>query len=310
MIKNIRLSYLPVITICALVMMMSTGLSFAKEFPKIEISDAPNIVPNHGYTMSFIRSSVNKDNEATLRIIQPSGISGCISIFTPKPQLSIIGSSAKVIISAPIIKFNDEPQYGNNICKKQSPSIVTNVILNRDTFIEKNIKKITFSGPGGSDTYDLHVDTNKIYFFKKIKNAKLGKDLQLSYFDDKHFFKPDISRNHPTPLTHWFYPENVVILSVPSADNNQDVSAKLKQLASKKGFIKLETLLPGFKPPTTDKNTLYFVDQTGITAKSLSHNTETKYETISVSETFYGTNGAYERSKELHVIAKLPGTFD
>ncbi len=311
MLNKTRFIFLPAIVICTLVTAAFASLAFAEEFPRAEISDAPGLVPNYGYTMSFVRTEEMAYNEATLRIVQPIAVSGCMDISTPEAQTSIIGPSVKVVISPPVVKFDDSPKYGNSTCRKKSPSVTTDVILNRDELIKGDVSKIVLSGPGGEDTYDLHADKDKIYFFRKVKDSERQMDLRVDFFDDKYFFKPTDSKARHAPLTHWFYPENVVMLNVVSAPGSGlMVAYEIEKLATRQGFIRLRMLLKGFEPPSTDKNTLYFVDQTGITAKSLSHDLGAVFGTITVSETFHGPEGPYEQPKKLDVFAKLPGMFE
>ena len=123
------------------------AVSSAEELPKTDITDAPDFVPNYGYTMSFVRLPDMEDNEAVLRIKQPLSVSGCVEVTTPEPKVELIGPSAKVIISAPIIKFNDDPQYGNNTCKRSSPTVISDVIFDRDELIERKIEKSCSPAP-------------------------------------------------------------------------------------------------------------------------------------------------------------------
>ena len=167
-----------------------------------------------------------------------------------------------------------------------------------------------FSGPGGVESYDLYVDTNKLYFYRKVRDAERQKDLRLDFYEDKYFFKPSPSKTRHAPLTHWFYPDNVVMLTVPGAQSNHDVRGQLRKIGSQRGFIELKALLDGFKSPTTHKNTLYFVDQTGRTAKSLGEDAGAAFGTVTVKEVFLGPEGPYDRAKKLDVIAKLPGTLE
>lgn len=276
---------------------------------RIEITDAPMALPNYGYTINFIHKDGTAPNEAVLRVSLPLNLSGCYEVLPPETTVKVTGSQAEIIVSDPVIKKDKTPQYGHNTCKKNTGTVVADAVLDRDLLIRKKVNMLRLKGSVGQEKYDLYVDTDRLVLYTKARDFLTNEDRRIDWHGDKLLFKPYVGTQTETPLTYWFYPENTVVLSVPTARADNDVSAEIKKFAQGRGMVALSSVIPDFEPPTQSTNKLYFVDQVGTLAQTLGPQLD-NVGTVTVGETFYGPNGPYQRPKKLEVMASTPGLMD
>ncbi len=276
---------------------------------KMQSTEAPYLIPASAYSINFVHKPGAKPNEATLRITQPLSMSGCMSVEPLETQTKILGSQLKITVSDPIVKLSKDAQYAQFGCKQSMNTIMADVTINRDEIMENAISKIVMSGPGGQDHYDIYVNQHKLSLFTKTKNTLTGKDVKVPGDAGKILFKPANLSQRKDSLTHWFYPDNLIILYA-APPPGKDISHDITKLANKNGLIGAEKELPGFSSPLTDKSTLYFIDQTGNLGHKLRAGGPTQFGNITMSEVFQGPQGPYNKEKNLPVYARLPGLLD
>ncbi len=223
-------------------------------------SDAPYLLGNHGFLIEFVRKPDAKPNEATLRITQPISISGCLEISPLEAKIEQKHKSITVTVADAIVKVDNKPRYTQYGCKQSAGSVSTDITLNRDKMIEGAVNKIHLKSGGGNDQYDVHVDQNKISLFTKTRNAMTGQVMASKDARGKFFFMPAKSSKRTDPLTHWFYPDNLVVVYVPNAQPGADLTDDIKAMAIGGGLTGAEIAIKGFQSPVKDHNTLYFID--------------------------------------------------
>lgn len=287
------------------------GATTASTQPKaLEISDAPYLLPLYGYSIYFVHKDGLAPNEAALRITFPLSVTGCFNLIPPEATSKIVGPRIEIAISDPIIKKDEQPQYGHNTCKNNNAAIIADAVVNRDEMIAAGVKSFAIKSAIGAERYDALVDKDKIMLFTKYKDPVTNADKRIDWHDNKMLFPPYKGMKTKTPLTYWFYPEGTVILSVPQAKPKQDFSAEIIKAGQARGLVRLETFIKDFKNPSGDKNKIYFVDQLGSLAGTLERQRAESFGAITVSETFYGPDGPYERPKQLEIMAKIPGLME
>ena len=254
----------------------------------------PSLLPTNGYAMYFVRAPNAGAREVTLRFTEPAALSGCVSIDTPKPEITRNGQYMQIKIGKPVVRLDKTVRYAHYECKGGPSFVESDITLNADELMKKKIQYITFKNESAADKYTVDVSNTRFMLVPQSTS----------------FFKPFDLPGRIDPLSYWFYPENTVILSAPGASAQQDVTAEIRKMAQSKGLVELKTLIKNFKPPVTDKNTLYFVDQSGNFAKSLDAEQGRVFGTVQTSETFHGKAGAFDRLVNLDIHAKLPGLLD
>lgn len=255
-------------------------------------NEGAGLIPNANYRLYFVHTNETAPGEATLRITQPTSISGCVTIEQPTTETKILPPRMEIKINPAKINIDRSKQYGGAECGNGSNIVQTDIILNRDMIMNDGITTLTLKNNLGMDKYTVYADENQL---------RLTPQSEM-------LFKPWYTPERPAPLTYWSYPDNLIILSAPAA--NADVTDQLKALATQRGMIEAKMSIADFQPPSTAPNTLYVIDQTQSVSKSINGQGSVLIGTVQNTEMFQGPNGPYEVNKNIDVHARLPGLYE
>lgn len=249
--------------------------------PKYKPYDNPEIIaggllPGDGYHVSFARTADTPENYATLRFTQDVRLNGCAQINQPPITIKKRGSGLLITFSQANVSIDTS-------CEQNNQTSTADIKINRADVTSGRLKTLTLKGAKHKDTYDIYAEKHALHLA-----ARASEEI----------------------LTYWFYPDNLVILSAPGAESENNTSAAIKMLAAEQGFIPAENRIEGFTPPNSAPHTHYFIDPAKKLASILKPNAPQFIDTITVQEQFLGSEGAYELSRELDIFARKPGLYD
>lgn len=268
-------------------------LQFPPDDPRIK-----RVFSRTGYTLHFVRPATVSPKEAVLRLSQPALISGCYTVANPEPEIIVNGPVMAIKIDAPKVAMIEPPRNAPHYqCPRASQAAFVDIALDPKQLESQGIKYLRFSNTFGQDRYKIE-----------------GHDSYLELVPETDMlFKANPHIQKLEPLRHWFYPENTVIFSAPTAVND-DVSDQIRDYAVRRGLAPLETKMKGFTQPAyqpnADTNTLYFYDEDGRFASQLLTNQTTPIGKINQDGRWYGNTGPSTVRRQIQVVAKRPGFLE
>ena len=243
-------------------------------------------IKRNTYNVTLARAPDLLPGQFIMRFVQPVSMTGCIEVIPMTYAIKKAGQRMEIKIEDP--KIIEKELVFETHCNEYVQEISGDVILNRDVFIDDGIQYLTLKSARGQNQYQVAVTEQYIRLIPKSEGV----------------FKPYETRQNRAPLTHWFYPEGVVILSAPAAQ--EDVTGQIRSLAMQKGFVEIETALSGFRAPMKTPNTLYMIDQSLQLSQNIKPGIQKPLGHVTVSETLIGPDGPYEGTKKIDVLARLP----
>ncbi|MCB1532658.1 MAG: hypothetical protein KDJ35_07300 [Alphaproteobacteria bacterium] len=250
---------------------------------------------NSSFLVHFVHVPDAPANVAVLRISQPIASSGCMKAEMPAPEMLDQGATLRAKIGAPIVSLYKPLPGSGEDCTQSMSTIYTDIVLNRDDLIENNVRRLTLANDFGVEHYAVEVSESALTLHAE-SNPKL--------------FKPNTHIPGKDPLVYYFYPENTLVLSVPQAKPDQDIYEQVKNLATRRGLIPLQSVVKDFRVLDEDRKVFYFVDQSGRMAKDLTPGQKKPIGQVSIQKMYQGPNGPYATDLNLNVYARLPGTLD
>ncbi len=204
----------------------------------------PNVL-----NVSLLRQKDNS-GEAMLRLSTTVNMTGCAVIHPLRHDVEINNIYLDVVVKGYSVDFSAVP--GNpNACKKGSQYSTADIPLDRKLLEDNKIQQIrlVLDRGLGSDYYVVN----------------LGKDRLDLTPRTQHIFKPGKSlAGGQIVLSHWYYPENTLILSAPRPGAPQ--ASITGDFARANGLTPLENLMPDFVTPAGYAGRYYYVDGTGTLA--------------------------------------------
>ncbi len=193
--------------------------------------------------------------EAVLHLSTAVNLSGCPRVNPLRHDVQINDIYLDIVIKGYTIDFRDMPQAPQYACKQDAQYATADIPIDR-TLIESNkIQKIRLrlDHGRGSDDYAVILNTNTMELIPQTQTI----------------FKPmRAPRGGQLALTHWYYPENTIILSAPSTPRGVRNAAVI-EFARQSGLTDLAGLFPDFTPPGRQNDLHYYVDQAGTLADKI-----------------------------------------
>lgn len=226
-----------------------TGLLQAPSFASPAY--ARNYMPNT-LTVSVLRQK-DHSGEAMLRLSTVVAVTGCAAVQPLRHEVEITNHYLDVVVKGYHIHFSDTP-HDTKTCKKGAQYSTADIPLDRKLIEDNGIEQIRLilDRGLGSDYYHVALDKDRLELTPRSQTV----------------FKPGKSPANGQPvLTHWYYPENTVILTAPRPGQPQ--ASLTGDFARANGLVTLESLLPGFTPPAGQNGRYYYVDGSGRIAAKL-----------------------------------------
>ena len=246
------------------------------------------ILPHGTQYIYFVRTPEEKSGEATLRLVTPVSVNGCMTMIPPTVTVRRGGRMMAFKIQDGDVALDKSVRYAHYQCHQGANVAHADIKLNRAELMENNIKSVTFqTGGGAMDTYNVEWSGERLNLVPKNAVA----------------FRPFERSGRLDPLSHYFYPESTIVLYAPSASKNADFSEAIKNLATSKGLVPVSS-------SGADAKGAYFTDPQDILASSLAFGANAYVGTIHVPEKFHGPDGVQEREKPMDVYARRPGALD
>lgn len=246
------------------------------------------ILPQGTQFIYFVRTTEEKNGEATLRLVTPVSVNGCMNMIPPTVTVRRGAGMMAFKIQDGDVALDKSVRYAHYQCHQGANVAQADIKLNRAELMENNIKSLTFQTDGGAmDRYDVAWSSERLSLIPKNAIA----------------FKPFEGSGRIDPLSHYFYPESTIVLYAPAAGKNTDFSEAIKNLATSKGLAPVSF-------SGADAKGAYFTDPQDILASSLAFGANAYVGTINVPEKFHGPDGVQEREKPVDVYARRPGALD
>lgn len=246
---------------------------------------ASQILPNYLYNIHFLRIPGERPTQTVLRIITPVAITGCLTMKNPTVKIQSYGQTMQLTLGETGIHLDRSVRYAHYQCDMHYKYAYVDVPLDRDQLIENGTKKITMKSAIGH-LADIDLDVNEQRMTATVKN---GGDI----------------------LTHWFYPENTVVLIAPMAKMDETTRADITEAAKAHGLVPLSDRIASFDTDAYSKNALFFVDRSDNLSKKIdAAGKPVIFDTISVPDTYSGPNGSYTQPANIDVFARLPGLYE
>jgi hypothetical protein len=243
-----------------------------------------SLLPTGEQFVYFVRTPDEKSNEAILRLVTPVSVSGCMNMIPPTVAMRQGAGMLAFKIQSGDVALDKSVRYAHYQCHQGSNVAFADIKLNRDELMRKKIKALTFQSEGGGmDTYNIEWSGDKLTLLPKTAFA----------------FKPFEGSGRADPLSHYFYPDNAIVLYAPAAAKDADLEGPIENLAMSKGLTRASV-------PGAD----YFIDQQKILSGSLAFGSSAYVGTINAREKFQGPNGPYDQEKPLDIYARRPGMLD
>lgn len=279
---KMRLFTLSIITLLSLPVSQST-------YAQTQIENVPEKYPSFfqrdAYTVEFRDEPLNSISKFTMRIASFGQASGCASMTKSKVTTKDALEAVSIEVKDSEIKLdNKKPRYSNHDCEIKQQRSFFDVVLDRDDMINKGIKQIKLTSEKYGEFNSSDVEVSEEKFVLKIKTG----DGNLH-------------------LTHWFFPENTVILSTPYAKSDADTRELIEKFAKRQGLLPAAKHFEGYIPPHHVKNHAIFIDRWNRVMQHLDNPEEQNViGSITPTRTVYGVNGPVEEEYNLDVYAKMP----
>lgn len=243
-----------------------------------------NLLAQENFYLSFVPTNVS-DDAVILRMTSPTLVQGCANLKQPTYEATEQGQILMVKVGGPAVEMEKQPRYNQFDCAQKNNIVNLDLPLSRAKIEQTPIRKIAFRSANHTDYYAVEMRDGQLRLLPETQNA----------------FHPVKTSDGTDALTHWFLPENTVVLYVPGATRTNDFSESVKKLAYTQGLIPLSDMVPGFTD--NKKNRLYFVDPSGFYAHSLD---------AQVKPVFFGRimnerkDGKEPNTQTLDVYARTP----
>jgi hypothetical protein len=246
------------------------------------------IIPHNQLSYAFIHDPKAEEGDLTLRADIPLQIHGCYEMYQTEIEQKIVGKTLVLDIEMPIA--TKPRSHNRNPDCKLTDSIGTNIHIDRDALLEKNVDQIKFV----------------------TKYGVLIRDMELT---ENYATLTAPGNDRIKPYTYWSLPANTVVLSVPMF--NKDLMyhdtqlQQLARMAKVKGLTPIETRMPEYTPADDITNRFYFLDTKGDLLKKLKEKGGAlSIGHIHIKEPFYGPNGLYDKEKGIDILASIPASRD
>jgi hypothetical protein len=173
------------------------------------------------------------------------------------------------------------------------------VVLDRDDLIKNNVNTVRLQMGRGIDIYDLSVNEERAIMTPSASTSGITSSSAAQNI-------PDVIN----AMTHWFYPENTLILWVPNADPKENLQPKLDEMADKMGLVPLDSIYPDFQSPLLSKNFYYYVDKKGGTAAKIAAGKPESIGTVTLLKSRYGLVADETVEDEAIVFARRPDIYE
>lgn len=219
----------------------------------------------------------NTENKASLRVTAPIVTDSCVAI---KP-LEYKRQYTQLYMDIAFAGYKMSPSGSPGNCAKgmQYPRVDIPII---ETFLrERNISaiRLILSGDSRTDIYNVDITGRAVTITPRTQTTF-------------RIAKP--RRGSVAATTVVTYPDNTVILTAPAIPE-QSRKAEIRNYALSRGFVPLETKLPGFTPPESGQGAghedrYYYVDEQAQFIETLKNKGQ-----ISLTNMIYARiPGAYE----------------
>lgn len=180
--------------------------------------------------------------------------------------------------------------------KQQNPQM--NIVLNRKDLEKNGTRLVKFTNGAAVEYFDLVINNDKI----QLKPSE-------SHKAAVHFFKPKQIYGRKDPLKLWLYPENTLILYIPSdaPTTENGIKKVIDEAAARSGLVPLGDIIPDFENPLTSKGYYYFVDNSSLVAARIETDGGALLDNIKIRASSYGLEGDIPLLKSIPVYAKKPG---
>ena len=258
------------------------------------------LVPNFFYYGIVTRPSYAGPDDLNLTMMSPGSVSGCLYSEPPSVKTEIAGKTLKIEMVDPLLDADWETvRYFHYDCKTQTTTQKIDITLSKDRLIRNDINKIVLANDefGTVGEFEIELDKNKIV----VKADPLYEMI----FGRR-------GRGGKQVVTHWFYPENTLVLFSSSIDLRDEKNReKAIALGRSKGLVPLEEVLEGFETGDKKEKLLYMVDTANVFSDETNEESSAfVLGTVTAGETFYGPQGAYEKPVKKPIYAKSPGLYE
>ncbi len=262
--------------------------------PDSEEPQQQSLLPRGVMYMYFVRTGEERPGDATLRMLYPMSVTGCMNVLQPIVTGRRVGTSMLYKFQDADIALDRTARYAQFDCKNVSGYASTDLTLNRLGYRNNGIKQIVFEGDYGSDTYLVEVSETKISLLPKTMRS----------------FKPFDTSGKADPLAYNFYPDNTVVLAAPAAKPDAPVAEALQAFADAHGLVDLKIDYPELALPLKNGASAYFIDQKGEIGGVLEAGKSVKVGDIVIPVDYTGPEGTYQRDRNYPVFARKPGFLD
>ncbi len=248
-----------------------------------EETDIKNVLPDFNYKLDFVRAEGAAPGNATLRMMTPLALSGCVHLQQPVVTIRENAPIIALHITSSELVLDKTVRYAHFQCDVRSQYAYFDLPLNREDLLEKGIHTITINTDSGQ--------------FRKIT---------LDVNDDRVIAMASAGGI----ATYWFYPENTVVLTA-SENLSDDARSELNTRARSAGLIPMAEEMATYDAGSALANNAYFIDNTGHLKKQIAEaGKPVAFGTVSTTETYFGPNGQYKQPRNIQVFAKLPGAHE
>lgn len=261
------------------------------------------VLPNYKYGITLLRDhTVPGSKSVILRIFSPGSVTGCIDLTPPRITIAERGPVMRLELEEASLNIDGSARAPHYECGGITSQPHADLILDMAQLEADKTERITLGSKtiGQFATIELDGNDNRLILHIKTKDlTTVGLPLNAS----------------STVLTHWFYPENTVILHVPGIDEEQseeELHRAVTRFARRNRLIPLEHVLPAFtRPAHAPPGQFYFTDPTQIFYKRLIHSQDQlSAGQIELTESFFSSYGLEKRPVTKTVFAKRPGALD
>lgn len=262
---------------------------FKKDFSSTK-GAGRGLIAQENFELYFVNTGAS-DDAVILRITAPSSVSGCAIVKQPSYEATEQGNMLWIKIDSPGVELKQDPRYSQFDCAQQNQSVSVDIPLSRARLESTPIRKIALRSANNTDYYTVEIANERLRLLPESQKA----------------FKPRKMPDGSDALTHWFYPENTVVLFMPGAETGSDFTQEIQQLAATQGLVPLSSMIRGFQDNRKEPNTLYFVDPSGHYARNMNTGTSSVYfGRITAEREIYGSQGRQKKAERLDVYARTP----
>ena len=259
----------------------NSGNTHFESIPKSALS----IFQRDHYQVEILDEPYDSISLFTLRLSSFGTVSGCASMTKPKVGTKNTMESVSIEVTDSEIKLdNKNPRYSNYDCDIKENRSSFSVVLDRDELIENETKYIKLSSEKYGEFTTSEIDVSEEKLIMKIPT------------NDGEF-----------QITHWFLPENTVILHTPYAKAETNTIELIKEFALARGLESADEYFKGYIAPHEIKHQALFIDKWNRTIPTLEDPDKRQvFGKITATRTVYGINGPVDEPEELDVYISLP----